>query len=88
MLLMFLVLCCPYYVSLRSEFRDVMSPTISVLKRCSVRLSLHLFVGGFTPYLPYLCLLAHSCVVFLCCLFFRLVCPLLSVSLYCVNVLL
>jgi len=35
-----------YYVSLRSEFRVVMSVTISAWKRRSVRLYLQLFVGG------------------------------------------
>jgi ABC-type Co2+ transport system permease subunit len=47
-------------VSLRSEFRVVMSVTISLYKRCSVLLYLQLFVGGFISYLRYLCLFAHS----------------------------
>ena len=60
----------PCYVSLRSEFRVVMSVTISAYKRCSVRPYLQLFVGGFMSYLRYLCLLAHSGVQhILCCVF-------------------
>jgi hypothetical protein len=39
-------LCVFNYVSLRSEFRVVMSVTISAYKLCSVRLSLQLFVRG------------------------------------------
>ena len=39
-----------YYVSLRSEFRVVMFATMSVSKRCSVRLCLHVFVGGLMSY--------------------------------------
>jgi hypothetical protein len=58
-------------VSLRSEFRVVMSVTISACKRCSVRFYLQLFVGALMSYLRYLCLLAYSgvinCVVFLLC---------------------
>jgi hypothetical protein len=63
-----------YYVSLHSEFRVVMSVTISALKRYSVRLYLQLFVGGLMSYLRYLCLFVYSgiqhilcCVVFLLC---------------------
>jgi len=41
---------------LRSEFRVVMSVTISALKRCSVRLYLQLVVWGCMSYLRYLCL--------------------------------
>jgi hypothetical protein len=56
-----------YYVSLRSEFRVVMSVTMSVSKRCSVRLYLHVFVGGLMSYLlmfgsslpPRVCRRAH-----------------------------
>ena len=36
-----------YYVSLRSETRVVISVTMSAKKRCSVRLYLKLFAGGF-----------------------------------------
>ena len=49
-----------YYVSLRSEYRVVVSITISAYKRCSVRLYLQLFVGRLMSYLRFLCLLAHS----------------------------
>jgi hypothetical protein len=42
---------------------------------CSVRLYLHLFVGGIMSYLFYLCLLAYSGVQhILCCLFCFLLC--------------
>jgi hypothetical protein len=47
-------------VNLRSEFRVVISVTISAYKRCSVRLYLQLFVEGLMSYLRYLCLLAYS----------------------------
>jgi len=54
-----------YYVSLRSEFRVVMSVAISAYKRCSACLYLQWFVGGIIFYLSYLRLFAHSCVVIL-----------------------
>ena len=74
----------PYYVSLCSEFRVVMFITISASKQCSVRLYLQLFVGGLMSYLWYLCSLANSGVQhILCCVFLRLVCPMLPVSLDC-----
>ena len=38
-----------YYVSLRSEFRVVMSVAISAYKQCLVRLYLQLFVAWLTP---------------------------------------
>ena len=44
-----------YYVSLRFEFPVVVSATISALKRCSIRLCLHLFVGGLMSYLYVIC---------------------------------
>jgi hypothetical protein len=47
-------------VSLRSEFRVVMSVTISAYKRCSIRLHLQVFVGRLMYYLRYLCLFACS----------------------------
>ena len=57
-----------YYVYLRSEFRVVMSVTISAQKRCFVPLYLQLFVGGLMSQLRYLCLFAHSGVQhILCC---------------------
>jgi len=43
------------HMSLRSEFRVVISATISVYKRCSIRLYPQLFVGGPCLYLCYLC---------------------------------
>jgi len=55
-----------YDVSLRSEFRVIISVTISALKRCSVRLHLQLFVGGLMSYLRYLCLFAQSSVHPIC----------------------
>ena len=74
-----------YYVSLRSEFRVVMSVTMSVSKRCSVRLCLHVLVGGLMSYLHCLWLLACGDVrhVLCCGFFFRIVCPELPVSLDC-----
>jgi hypothetical protein len=62
-LLIFLALVLFYYVSLRSEFRVVVSATISATttkkkttkKRGSVRFYLKLFVAGFMSYLRYLC---------------------------------
>ena len=59
-LLIFLFFVLSYYVSLRSEFRVVMSVTISAKKRCSVRLYLQLFVVGFMSCLRSLYLFAHS----------------------------
>jgi len=59
-LLIFLVFLLSYYVSLRSEFRVLMSVTISSQKRCSVRLYLQLFVEGLMSYL-------------LCCVWLRIV---------------
>ena len=50
MLLIFLVFC----VSFRSEFRFVMSVTISASKRCTVCLYLLLFVRGRISYLHFL----------------------------------
>jgi len=59
------IIVLSYYVFLRSEFRVVMSVTISALERCSVRLYLQLFVGG-----RYLCLFTYSGVQhILCCVF-------------------
>jgi hypothetical protein len=66
------VLCCPL------QFPS---------KWCSVRIYLHLFVGGLMSYLRYLCLIAYSGVQhILCCisvLFFSSCVPMLSVSLDC-----
>ena len=45
--------------SLRSEFRVVVSVTISAYKRCYVRLYLQLFVGGLAPY-SVVCFIAYS----------------------------
>jgi hypothetical protein len=76
-----------YYVSLRPEFR-VCCPLQFPSKWCSVRLYLHLFVGGLMSYLRYLCLFAYSGVQhILCCisvLFFFVLCTLCcQVSLDC-----
>ena len=73
-----------YYVSLRSEFRVVMSVTISASKRCSDRLYLQLFVGGFMSYLHYLCLFTYrDGKHILCCVFIHLVYHMLPFSLDC-----
>jgi len=59
-----------YYVSLHSEFRVVMSVTISAQKPCSFPLKPQLFVGGLISYLRFLYLHAYRvvsnayCVVF------------------------
>jgi hypothetical protein len=72
------VLSC--YVSLRSEFRVVMSVAISHKNYVLVRLYLQLFVGWFISYLRYFRLFAYSDVqCILCCVLFVL----LSVSLDC-----
>ena len=44
-----------YYVSLHSEFRVVISVTISACKRCSVRRCLPLLVGGLMSYVICVC---------------------------------
>ena len=69
-----------------SGFRVVMAATIPASKRCSVCLSLQLFVGWIMSYLRYLCLFAHSVLCFWIVgspFFFRLVYPMLPVSLVC-----
>ena len=87
----FFFFCVVLILSLRSEFRVVMSVTISALKRCSVRLYLQLFVGGFMSYLQkhvLICVCLRIvvsntyCVVFLF-VFICLVHPMLPVSLDC-----
>jgi len=72
MLPIFLVvlLLLSYYLSLRFEFRVVMSATISVCIRCSVRLYLLLFVGRLMSYLRYLYLFTYSSVKYVLCLCF------------------
>ena len=73
-------------MSLHSEFRVVVSLTISAYKRCSVRLYLQLFVRELMSYLRYLCLFAYSGVQhILCCVFacLRLGYTMLLVSLDC-----
>jgi hypothetical protein len=59
-------------VSLRSEFRVVLSITISAYKRCSVRLYHQLFVGWCMSYSRDLCLFAHSGVQHILCFVFVL----------------
>ena len=54
----FLFFVFSYYVSLSSEFRVVMSITISA--RCLNRFYLQLFVGRLVFYLRYLCLFTYS----------------------------
>ena len=63
-----------YYVSLRPEFRVVMSVTISAYKRCSVPLYRQLFVGGFMSYLRYVCLFGYSSVQHIWCCVFLFLC--------------
>ena len=75
-----------YYVSLRSDFRVVMSVLISVKKRCSVLVCLQLCVGWVVSSLRYLCYVAYGGVQhILCCvsvLFVFVVCPTLLGSLF------
>ena len=73
-----------YYLSLRAEFRVVMSVAISAYKRCLIRLYLQLFVEWLKSYLRYVCLFAYSgvlggVVVFVLCPVY----PMLSVSSDC-----
>jgi len=77
--LLFVLFC---YLSLRSEFRVVMSVTISTSKRCSVRLYLKLVIGGCMSYLRYLCLFAYSGVQHILCCVFHLFLFMLC-TLYC-----
>jgi hypothetical protein len=49
-----------------------MSVTISLYKRCSVRLYIQLFVGEFISYLCYLYLYAYSVVHYILCYIFAL----------------
>ena len=72
---MFWIPCC--------DVTTTLTVTISKLKRCSVRLYLHWFIGGIMYYLRYLCLLAHSGVLHIlwCFVCLRLVYPVLPVSL-------
>ena len=86
LLIFFCFMCCPIRC-LCSEFRVVMSVTISAWKRCSVRLHLQLFVGGRISYLRYFCLFAQWClthiVLCFCFIFLRLMNTMLPVSLDC-----
>ena len=86
LLIFFCFMCCPIRC-LCSDFRVVMSVTISAWKRCSVRLHLQLFVGGRISYLRYFCLFAQWClthiVLCFCFIFLRLMNPMLPVSLDC-----
>ena len=82
----FLFFVFSYYVSLSSEFRVVMSITISA--RCLNRFYLQLFVGRLVFYLRYLCLFTYSGVLHIsvlcfCFTFLRLVYPMLPVSVDC-----
>jgi hypothetical protein len=86
LLIFFCFMCCPIRC-LCSDFRVVMSVTISAWKRCSVRLHLQLFVGGRISYLRYFCLFAQWClthiVLCFCFIFLRLMNTMLPVSLDC-----
>ena len=74
-----------YYASLHSEFRFVMSVTVSLKKRYSVRFCLQLSVGRHMSYLRYFCLFMYSGVLhILCCGFALFFFVLLPVSLYCI----
>jgi hypothetical protein len=74
-----------HYVSIRAEFRIVIS--LRFPHKTDVRFvftSGQLFLGGLMSYLRYLCLFAYSGVQhILCYVFLRLVCPMLPVSLDC-----
>jgi hypothetical protein len=74
-----------HYVSIRAEFRIVIS--LRFPHKTDVRFVLtsgQLFLGGLMSYLRYLCLFAYSGVQhILCYVFLRLVCPMLPVSLDC-----
>jgi hypothetical protein len=86
LLIFFCFMLCPIRC-LCSDFRVVMSVTISAWKRCSVRLHLQLFVGGRISYLRYFCLFAQWClthiVLCFCFIFLRLMNTMLPVSLDC-----
>ena len=79
----FFVLC--YYFSLRSEFRVVMSVTISACKQWLVRLYLQLLVEGLMSYVRYLCLLEHSGVQHILCCVFLVLCALCCQFLWIVH---
>ena len=73
-----------YYVSLRSEFRVVISVLISHKYDVRFVLYLQLFVGGRMSYLRYLCLFPHTGGQhILRCVFVVFFFILLSVSLNC-----
>ena len=71
-LLYFVVVVLSCCASLCSEFRVVMSLTISSWKRFSVRLCLQLFVGGLMSCFRYLCLFTYSGVQHILCSVFVL----------------
>ena len=71
-----------YYVSLRSEFRVVMSVTMSAQQRSLIRPNRQLFVGVVMSYLRYLCLFAHSCVLHILSCVFALFCFVLCTLCY------
>jgi hypothetical protein len=79
-----------YERKLPADSKKTLSISISLatngflIKRCSVRLCLQLFVGERMSYLCYLCLLTHSGVQhILHCAFVRLLSCVLQVSLDC-----
>ena len=78
-----------YYVSLHSEFRFVMSGTISAWNDVRFRLYLQLLIAGLTSYLRFSCLFADSGVQhILCCvfvLFFFVLCALCCQCLWIVH---
>ena len=52
-----------FVLSLRSEFRVVMSAVVPAYKRCLVLVYLQLFVGSLMSFLHYLSLFAYTIVV-------------------------
>jgi hypothetical protein len=56
----FYFFCVVYYVCFSSEFRVVMSVTMSAYKLCSVHHYLQLFIGRLMSYLRILCMLAYT----------------------------
>ena len=72
-----------YLISTKMTDKTVYKHTeMTAWKQCSVCFYLQLFVGGLVSYLCYLCLLAGGGIQhMLCCVFLRIVYPMLPVSL-------
>ena len=71
-----------YYVSLRSQFRVVMSVTIPAYKRCSVRLYLQLFVARIMSYCVFVYRIEMTRILLLPSFQFSVLCLLL---LFCLS---